>query len=217
MSCCIVGGMSDLPDRQIGTSVAKYRAALGLSQTELGDQVEMHQQTIGKIEAGTRPLKFREASEICRVLGVTLDDLAAGPVQAGARAAYRQHLAAMAGLRAEVKSIADRIASALIGLAYTEGLNRVAPDDHRVAANTTRHAERWLTTGWGEMLDTAIMEVLAATPRVYRAVGDVLDGDAVHEGDVPAGICEMLAAVTASVTDWHPGIDDPGDVDDAAS
>lgn len=206
MICCTVVAVSDAPDRQIGSNIARMRASRGMSQTDLGDRIGMHQQTVAKVEAGTRPLKLREASEICQVLNVTLDDMAAGPVQAGVRAAYRQRLTALSHQRDEVKSIAHRIADTLIDLAYTEGLNRVAPDYHRVDANTTRHAERWLATSWGEMIETAIWDALSENPKVQQAAGAVA-GQTIQE---------MLSAVKGSITAWQPTLNIPGYGDDDA-
>lgn len=67
-------------DEVAGAAIATYRAFAGMSQSELARKldergVSMAQQTVAKIEAGTRPLKLTEAAEIAEELGVTVADL----------------------------------------------------------------------------------------------------------------------------------------------
>jgi transcriptional regulator with XRE-family HTH domain len=70
-------------DKAIGERIQKLRKARDLSQAELAESVErllgspFHQQTILKIEKGARSLKYVEAMQFARVLGVPLDDLGA--------------------------------------------------------------------------------------------------------------------------------------------
>ena len=51
------------------------RAALGLTQQELAEQVGVTRQTIVAIERGDYNPTIRLCTEICRALGKTLDDL----------------------------------------------------------------------------------------------------------------------------------------------
>jgi transcriptional regulator with XRE-family HTH domain len=75
-------------DEVVGANVQRYRTAKEMSQAELAAGMSreggehIHQQTIQKIEKGTRPLKYAEAVVLCRVLGMELDDLAHGDANA---------------------------------------------------------------------------------------------------------------------------------------
>lgn len=65
---------------EIGRAVQQLRTAAGMSQGELADQLTamgeaFHQQTVLKIEKGTRALKFTEAVKIARVFRVSVDSL----------------------------------------------------------------------------------------------------------------------------------------------
>lgn len=65
---------------EIGRAVQQLRTAAGMSQGELAEQLSelgenFHQQTILKIEKGTRALKFTEAVKIARVFQVSVDSL----------------------------------------------------------------------------------------------------------------------------------------------
>lgn len=67
-------------DENVGSAVATYRALEGLSQSDLAKRLQergipLAQQTVAKIEAGTRPLKLTEAAEIAEALRVTVPDL----------------------------------------------------------------------------------------------------------------------------------------------
>ena len=62
----------------IGRTLQRLRKAAGLSQSELAERLnergeKFHQQTILKVENGTRPLKFTEAITVCDILQVPVD------------------------------------------------------------------------------------------------------------------------------------------------
>ncbi|MEH6794017.1 MAG: helix-turn-helix transcriptional regulator [Rhodococcus sp. (in: high G+C Gram-positive bacteria)] len=69
------------PDELIGARIQDLRTQLQMSQADVANYVArlmgspFHQQTILKIEKGTRSLKFLEATYIARALGVTLEEL----------------------------------------------------------------------------------------------------------------------------------------------
>ncbi|MDV8021997.1 helix-turn-helix transcriptional regulator [Rhodococcus sp. IEGM 1330] len=69
------------PDESIGARIQDLRTQLQMSQADVANYVArlmgspFHQQTILKIEKGTRSLKFLEATYIARALGVTLEEL----------------------------------------------------------------------------------------------------------------------------------------------
>lgn len=67
-------------DRLIGKNLQTLRVSKGLSQAELASAIStaterIPQQTIVRIEKGTRPIKFAEAVRLCRALDVQLDSL----------------------------------------------------------------------------------------------------------------------------------------------
>lgn len=59
----------------IGRRVEGLRKRGRMSQTELATAIGVHQQTVAKIEAGTRPLRLAEASAIADAIGVPLQAL----------------------------------------------------------------------------------------------------------------------------------------------
>lgn len=59
----------------IGHRVEELRKRARMSQTELAAAIGVHQQTIAKIEAGARPLRLSEGSEIADTLGLPLQAL----------------------------------------------------------------------------------------------------------------------------------------------
>lgn len=67
-------------NKAIGERLQLVRTRAGLTQGELVRKLELlgitlAQQTIAKIEAGSRPLKLAEGEAVATVLGVALDDL----------------------------------------------------------------------------------------------------------------------------------------------
>ncbi len=69
-------------DITAGANIRRLRTALGMSQTELANYLgeTFRQQTVLKVEQGTRPLKLAEAAAIAEVFHVRVEDLyARGP------------------------------------------------------------------------------------------------------------------------------------------
>jgi transcriptional regulator with XRE-family HTH domain len=67
-------------NQRVGANLQLHRKAKGYSQSDLAGLLEQRglpfqQQTILKIEKGSRPLKLEEASVIADVLGIELSDL----------------------------------------------------------------------------------------------------------------------------------------------
>jgi ribosome-binding protein aMBF1 (putative translation factor) len=72
--------MSDGWNRSVGRNVKDARLDLGWSQTELAAEMALYgytwqQQTVQKIEKGSRPLKLREALALMSILGISLKEL----------------------------------------------------------------------------------------------------------------------------------------------
>ncbi|WP_349319145.1 helix-turn-helix domain-containing protein [Mycolicibacterium canariasense] len=65
-----------MDDARIGKNLAALRVSAGLSQGELAEQIGVAQQTVAKMEKGTRPLKYAEAVAISERLSIPLSALA---------------------------------------------------------------------------------------------------------------------------------------------
>lgn len=65
----------------VGRNIATFRQAKGWTQTELVERMRVveplgwHQQTVGKVESGSRPLKFSEAMDLAKVLDIEVGEL----------------------------------------------------------------------------------------------------------------------------------------------
>lgn len=68
-------------DALVGANVQRLRQAAGMSQTELAQRLEedlgrgFQQQTVLKVEKGTRPLKVTEAAAVARILRCSVETL----------------------------------------------------------------------------------------------------------------------------------------------
>ena len=107
-------------DRLVGSNIQRYRNAKGMSQTDLASALggrlgeNIHQQTIQKIEKGTRPIRFVEALNICRLLDIELDNLAAGKDTAGQTADQIRTAHQLEEMRAVLLERGDRISRATV-------------------------------------------------------------------------------------------------------
>jgi len=63
---------------QIGLRVLRHRQALGLTQKELGERVEMQQSNVARIERGEQNLTVRTLCKLAEALGTTATELFAG-------------------------------------------------------------------------------------------------------------------------------------------
>jgi len=71
---------SPTTDELVGAIVKQLRQSLGMSQDVLANRMtrpgrRWHQTTVGRVEAGTRPLSLSEAIELSNVLGVDVPSL----------------------------------------------------------------------------------------------------------------------------------------------
>lgn len=137
-------------DVAIGRNLASLRSARGLSQGELANQIGVAQQTIAKIEKGTRPLRFVEANLICAILKVPLASLAARDVTASA---------ALLALSTQVLEVSraieepvPRLAHALVQLAYEIAAIRSGVQPQAAQFEYNR-AVGYLKEDWGQGLN----------------------------------------------------------------
>lgn len=99
--------MSSAREQEIGRTVRRLRRAVDLSQAALADALTSHgvpfsQQTVLKVEKGTRPLKLVEAQAIADVVGGTIDDLLDGDNESAAREALHAAEAKVAAISREL-------------------------------------------------------------------------------------------------------------------
>lgn len=62
-------------DILVGTTIARRRADLGLSQTALAKAIGKQQQQVARMEAGTQPATAGDIVELSRVLGLSPNEL----------------------------------------------------------------------------------------------------------------------------------------------
>lgn len=148
-------------DVLIGKNLAALRIAAGLSQGELAEQVGVAQQTIAKIEKGTRPLKVSEAVQICEVLKAPISALTAKESAVASTAALvavmhqidqvESYLSAAATvLGVDLVKLANLVASITLGRMPT-------PADwgkEQVRANA------YVETDWGETFNWFLMRAV---------------------------------------------------------
>lgn len=200
---CTVEVVDDtVNDQLVGSNVQKYRTAMGLSQADLaaaisdGDE-HVHQQTIQKIEKGTRSLKYAEAVKICRALMIGPAQLSDGSGHTTANARYLQHATALSQMATELGEFADRLSSVLVNLAELIALERSDKEENQATARIADGTARWLHTDWGKYLNERILDSL----RVHRHLAS-LHSDL----DAPT-YAEVLQRVSHSVRAFQPGVD----------
>lgn len=157
-------------DELVGANVQRIRKAVGLSQAELADAIStdderIPQQTIVKIEKGTRPLKYAEAVRISKSLKVGLAELAAVPPRAQHDAHYRAASSRLSQLQSELAMFAPRLAAELVDLTTQLSLDRsVLRQEDGPSPHLLQNAEAWIRQDWGEVLNDGLMHALRAHP-----------------------------------------------------
>lgn len=158
-------------DKTVGANVRRYRMARGLSQAELADILSkqagerIHQQTIQKIEKGSRPLKYSEAVQLSSVLQIPLYELRAGESEASASAFLVACISELSKRNAETTELAQKLADDLLVLA--RALSLVASDNADDAEGEKKPermvavAESFLHRNWGKTLNREIMTALS--------------------------------------------------------
>ncbi|MCV7056282.1 helix-turn-helix domain-containing protein [Mycolicibacterium gilvum] len=158
-------------DQLVGANIRAYRTAIGMSQLELAEALgrslgeRVHQQTILKIEKGTRPLRFSEARAVAKVLGVQDYMLLAGREDRAARGLLLQLNKDFRGHRKALKEFAADLAPQLVDLALLMAAldqESASDEDGRTAdlGPMKAWAESWLLTNWGRELNREIMSTL---------------------------------------------------------
>lgn len=160
-------------ERVIGANVRRYRTARGLSQADLatalsaqGEQV--HQQTIQKIEKGTRPLKFAEALRIAEALDISVAELTFGDRWADFNAQQLKNLSTVQNLAEELDDVAEQLARTLVQIALDVAIELDAPGlkptENPVTTEIADKAQRLFNVNWGKRLNAKIMSELRKHP-----------------------------------------------------
>lgn len=145
-------------DQIVGSNVGIYRTARGLSQSGLAaamsaDGDHVHPQTIQKIEAGTRPLRYAEALRIARVLEIGVDELAA-PSGVGVAATV-----------ATTQKARNELTWAALELG--KELGKLACAVH--ADEGTRVSDALLQCDWAAEVENAMLDAIALNHTTYGA------------------------------------------------
>jgi transcriptional regulator with XRE-family HTH domain len=137
----------------VGQNIAAARKAAGLSQAEVASELSMRglpfqQQTVLKVEKGSRPLRLEEAVVLADLLGVEVNDLlrtdegelAAAMERVMVARAHLSRLAAEAAvIQSQISKYQDELDSALEQAALMQARRmreRFAEKIHEVAADT---------------------------------------------------------------------------------
>lgn len=153
-------------DQLVGQNIHRFRTAKGMSQAQLAEQMALRtgqpvaQQTIVKLEKGTRPLRYSEAAVLAEVLGVPLDALHEGSAAITLAAVQTTYIAEVRALGAEVDDIAHRLADALVRLSLAVSYSRQNGGESSALNNNERIADALTGTDWGKALSTRIMAAL---------------------------------------------------------
>lgn len=152
-------------DQLVGSNVTRFRKARGLSQADLAAAISddgdlVHQQTIQKVEKGTRPLKYSEAIHISNVLGISPVDLCDSPMRAESNGHFMRAIGAVTSAQKDLDAAAERLIRALVLLGgyisfHEDGSEQFQPDAHLV-----EHAKRLLNVNWGDALLAKMREIL---------------------------------------------------------
>lgn len=179
-------------DIRIGANVARLRAARSMSQAELADRIGVAQQTVAKIEKGTRSLKFMEARRICIALELPMALLEQEDGRASNSAQLIAHSTEMDSLRKELHEFAKRLAPALTQLAFSVSHMRDIAEYDRPASSDLDRAASWLEINWGEDLNEQILLALPTDREIESIQQDV---DAQTYGEALARIARLKVEI----------------------
>lgn len=149
-------------DETVGQNVARFRKAMGLSQADLAAEISgrgevIHQQTIQKIEKGTRPLKYSEAIRICTALGITPIQLGDPPPLAHSNANFQSAIQSVTKVQSELLSNGTQLVDSLLALAELVGLSKAGVRGFQPDQYLLDYAEKLLQSNWGAVLNERIL------------------------------------------------------------
>lgn len=148
-------------DKIVGQNLQGFRTAAGLTQADLaaalsagGDTV--HQQTIQKIEKGSRPLKYNEAMRICKTLEISPWQLGDRAELAASNAHFLEKIVTAQAIEAELKSAATRLSTCLVGLAEMLGLRQIGSAGCQPDEYLAERAKGLIARNWGKRFNEAL-------------------------------------------------------------
>jgi transcriptional regulator with XRE-family HTH domain len=167
-------------DEIVGQNVQRFRTAARMTQADLAAALSaegdlFHQQTVQKIEKGLRPLKYGEAIRICNVLEVSPTQLADRGVRATSNANFREAIAALETIRAELESTAERLAPALVDVAFLIGGRNCGNPNEQPDEYLAEEAEGLVKTNWGKGFNQSIGEALRERLTLLIGVSELAD------------------------------------------
>src|SRR4051812_21058121 len=88
----------DTADARLAENVRKLREKAGMSQTALAEQMRerghnWHQQTVGRVESGTQPVRYSEAVALGAILRASLNQFTWSPPEVTADYLLNQSIA----------------------------------------------------------------------------------------------------------------------------
>lgn len=105
-------------DASIGRNLATLRTAASLSQGDLAERIGVAQQTIAKIEKGTRPLKYSEAVTICAELTVPIAALSADVSKVDSTASLLRIMNRLLDFDSKLAALVAEVVPDLVRLAF---------------------------------------------------------------------------------------------------
>jgi transcriptional regulator with XRE-family HTH domain len=203
-------------DKIVGANIRRYRTARGLSQVDLAEALSqatserIHQQTIQKIEKGTRPLKYSEAINIASVLEIPTYMLTSGLREGEANSILMSSTTELKRRRDALSAFAEELAPSLVDLALIlAAIEQSSQDDEAGDTEPVPQeddadaglgvmvslAEIWLTYNWGKELNREIMTAL----RKQDFLTDLRD-----EFDAPTYLEVLQQVKAAEIRPIHP-------------
>ena len=192
-------------DKVIGENIQRYRKAAGMTQAQLAETLTalggqtIAQQTILKIEKGTRPLRLAEGGLFALALDVPIHALTAGTDVSTWAAKLVAAEDGVTKLQYELTSVGNRLGRALLSLAFQISFGREFHLNSEVVQAMTKTAEARLKWDWGDVLNDRIMQSLREQPYLAQ-IKPKFRGD---------GYAEVLEKVAETpVRNWKEGSDD---------
>lgn len=152
-------------DELVGSNVTRFRKARGLSQADLAAAISdegnlVHQQTIQKIEKGTRPLKYTEAIHISNVLGISPSDLADSPTRAESNGHFIRGISGVTSAQKALDTAAEQLIRALVQLGGILSFHKDGAENYQPDAHLIEYAQRLVSADWGEVFLHKMRNVL---------------------------------------------------------